>query len=54
MLTIGTLDKLFNDFHATFIKRSQLSERQIFRMENALVFEKTPGSNSKLWFKPNS
>lgn len=53
MIQKGTLDKLFNRYHAESIKKLELNKRKVFRIDNPLLVPETPLDDKKLWFDLN-
>lgn len=49
----GSFDLLFEKHHSGIIKRANLSQRQMYLLENPMLPAKTPLKESKLWFSAN-
>ncbi|MDP5239731.1 transporter substrate-binding domain-containing protein [Uliginosibacterium sp. 31-16] len=52
MVRDGSLRKMVSEYHAEMIKRANFCERQVFRIENPFLSEKTPLKRKELWFNP--
>ena len=45
----GEFDKLFYEYHGNFIKKAQLEDRIIIKLDNPILPVKTPLNNKRLW-----
>lgn len=50
----GSFDSLFKQTFGDAIKRSNLDQRRVFKLENPLLPAKTPLDDPRLWFVANS
>ena len=51
MIANGTLQKMFNEHYAGFIKKANLANRTIINIGNKYLTKKTPFDRKELWVK---
>jgi ABC-type amino acid transport substrate-binding protein len=54
MIKDGTYDGIFKRYYGRTIKRLNLKERRIFRINNPFLVPETPLSEERLWFDPQT
>ncbi len=50
MIADGSFDQLFMEYHGDLIRRANLDNRKIFRLDNPNLGNLTPLANPKLWY----
>jgi len=50
MIADGSFDKLFMEYHGDLIRRANLANRKIFRLENPNLSNRVPLENPDLWY----
>ncbi|MFH1804553.1 MAG: hypothetical protein ABID63_06660 [Pseudomonadota bacterium] len=53
MITDGSFDTFFLQYHQQMIDKAQLSQRRIFRLPNPNLSNETPLMNSQFWYFPS-
>lgn len=48
----GSFDLLFDEYYGEFIRKADLRNRKVIRLQNPLLSEKTPFSQRHFWFHP--
>jgi hypothetical protein len=51
-LADSSFDRLFQEHFADSLRRAQLSQRQVIKLENPLLPDATPLQRRELWFSP--
>ena len=52
MIEDGSFEELFLKYHKEDIKRTNLQDRKLFRIENPLLPDTAPLDQKDLWFDP--
>ena len=54
MVEDGSLDRLFQEFHGEFIRRADLKNRLILKVDNPFLSTQTPFAQKNLWLHPGN